>query len=265
MYAESYRKEGVNIYAVHVQNEPNINSVYPSCLWSAAEIRDFVRDYMGPIFKQRKLDAEIWLGTLCDGNFVDVTDVVLSDPKANAFITGVALQYMGQYQIEDVSRLYPSKKIIQSETECKNGKNSWDDAEYTYTLMLQYLSHGASAYFMWNMVLDETGKSTWDWQQNAMITADTKTGKVVFNPEFYLMQHFSHFIKPGAKRIDLAGSWSWKMAFENPDGSINLIIANIGDASVEQSFAACFADDPRTITFTLPAHSFNTFTIPPLK
>ena len=64
LYAENYRMEGINVYAVHVQNEPTIDSKYPSCLWTGTQIRDFVRDYMGPTFKDRKLDAEIWLGTI---------------------------------------------------------------------------------------------------------------------------------------------------------------------------------------------------------
>src|ERR1035438_10432664 len=98
---------------------------------------------MGPIFKQRKLDAEIWLGTLCDGNFCDVTDTVLSDAKAAAFIKAIALQYVGKDQIDDAAAIYPDKKIVQSETECHAGKNSWDDAEETYGLINFYLGHGA--------------------------------------------------------------------------------------------------------------------------
>jgi len=68
-----------------------------------------------------------------------------------------------------------------SETECNGGGNSWTDAQRLYGLMKRYIENGAGSYFAWNMVLDDTGMSTWKWRQDALITVNQGTGKVTFN------------------------------------------------------------------------------------
>ncbi|MGC3988972.1 MAG: glycoside hydrolase family 30 beta sandwich domain-containing protein [Chthoniobacteraceae bacterium] len=75
------------------------------------------------------------------------------------------------------------------------------------------------------------------------------------------MQHFSHYVKPGAKRVLVTGPWGDKMAFVNPDGSTVFEVAN----SSNKPFAAVLAVAGRsegTFTATLPAHSVNTFVVP---
>ena len=56
-----------------------------------------------------------------------------------------------------------------------------------------------------------------------MISIDSVTAAVHYNPEFYLVKHFSHFIQPGDRRSELA--------FRNPDGSIVLVLHNEGEGS----------------------------------
>ena len=52
-------------------------------------------------------------------------------------------------------------------------------------------------------------------------------GKVIYNPEFYVMKHASHFIRRGARRLWLSGQWNaFALAFENPDGSRVVLIQN---------------------------------------
>ena len=72
LFVENYEREGIHIDQVHVQNEPVANQKFPSCMWTGAELRDFIKGYLGPTFEQRGLDTEIWLGTInapgCDYN-----------------------------------------------------------------------------------------------------------------------------------------------------------------------------------------------------
>jgi len=182
-WVEAYREAGINIYAVFPQNEPNILSAYPSCLWTGPQLREFIADYFGPTLRDRKTNVELWLGTLNgdspnDGNNAnDRLITVLEDPKAGAFITGISFQYDRRNLIGSASELYPDKKLMQSETECNRGDNSWADAQKLYGFMTHYLENNAGSYFAWNMVLDDGGMSTWNWRQNALITIDRATGK----------------------------------------------------------------------------------------
>ncbi len=154
--------------------------------------------------------------------------------------------------------LYPDKKLIQSETECNKGDNSWADAQRLYGLMKRYIENGAGSYFAWNMVLDETGLSTWNWRQNALITVHRETGNVTYHGEYYVMRHFSQFVKPGAKRALATGVWGDKIAFVNPDGSTTLVVGNSANRS--HSVRVAVADTGFEVN--LPAESVNTFILP---
>jgi glucosylceramidase len=263
-WVEAYRAERINVFAVFTQNEPNVLNVYPTCIWTGQQLREFIADYLGPTVRDRHTNFELWLGTLNDGNINDRTLTVLSDPRANAFVTGLSFQYDGKLQIATAAQLYPDKKLMQSETECNDGKNSWPDAQRLYGLMRHYLEGGAGSYFMWNMVLDETGTSSWKWRQNAMVTVNRVTGQVTLNGEYYVMRHFSQFVKPGARRILVTGPWGDKIAFANPDGSIVLVIANGAMRPLPVVLNIAGRSDGRdTLNVTLPAGSVNTFVVGP--
>jgi len=267
-WIESYRAEGVNLYAISPQNEPNILNVYPTTLWSASQLSEFIGDYLGPTLKNQGIDIEIWLGLNGDPfnggeNPNDRLIRVMEDAEASEFITGIGFQYDSRNQIALAHELYPDRKLMQSESVCFNGDNSWEQAEELYRLIKRYFDGGANAYFAWNMILDETGKSSWDWAQNALITVDQRSGKVTYNGEYYVYKQFSRFVKPGAKRIMTTGSWGDRIAFENQDGSIVLVVANISDDGHEVRIAVEGLSVGDTLEVELAAHSINTFVVVP--
>ncbi len=266
-WVEAYRATGIDVYAITPQNEPNILSAYPSCLWTGPQLREFIADYLGPTLRERKTSVELWLGLngdpFNDGENANARLVtVLEDPPAGAFLTGIALQYDSRNQTATARALYPDKKLMQSETECLSGKNSWADAQHLYGLMKRYLESGAGSYFAWNMVLDETGMSTWKLRQNALITVDRASGQVTFNGEYHVMRHFGRYVKPGAKRVLTTGPWGEQIAFVNPDGSAVLVMANNADKAHEVAITVAAHPGSDTFKATLPAGSINTFIVP---
>lgn len=269
-WVEAYRRDGIPVYALAPQNESNILSAYPSCLWTGEQLREFIADYLGPTLRDRKTNVELWLGTLNGDAFNGGENInyrlvtVLEDPKANALLGGVTFQYDNTSNLTGAAReLYPDKKLIQSETDCYNGKNSWDEAMGLYARMKRYIDNGVGSYFAWNMVLDETGLSTWKWRQNALITIDQATGKVTYNGEYYVMRHFSHYVKPGAKRVLTTGPWGDKIAFVNPDGSTVIVIGNSTKQPQPVTLAVAGRADGDTLKATLPPRSINTFVVAP--
>src|SRR5712671_1714943 len=54
-YIREYEKEGVPIWGLTVQNEPAAAQVWESCVYTADEERDFVRDYLGPTLEKAGL------------------------------------------------------------------------------------------------------------------------------------------------------------------------------------------------------------------
>src|SRR4030042_2256456 len=205
-YFESYRQAGIPVYAVHVQNEPNSCQNFPSCIWTAGDMNRFIGSYLGPRFEKAGLQAEIWYGTI-EREFIENIDTVMTDPASSAYVQGIGMQWGGKNVIPLVHSKYPDVKLMQTESECGNGSNDWNAAEYTFSLIRHYLENGANSYMYWNMVLDETGKSHWGWKQNSLITVNSLTSEVTLNPEYYLLRHLSYFVLPGARRIETSGEY----------------------------------------------------------
>jgi glucosylceramidase len=271
-YIEAYKKEGIDITQVHIQNEPFADQKFPSCLWSGEQFRVFIKDYIGPLFEKEGMDTEIWFGTLngptqmnfgfTGGITINLYDTyvdhVLFDEEARKYIKGIGYQWAGQQVIQRTHESFPELKLMQTENECGDGRNTWEYARYIFNLVRHYFSNGVNGYVYWNMVLEPTGKSTWGWQQNSMITIDPEAKKAIYNPEFFLMKHFSHFIQPGAVRLGTSGHWSGSsLAFENPDGEIVVVVSNAMDR--ERNFS--FKNKGEEFTVTLKPNSFNTLVI----
>ncbi|HEX2950909.1 MAG TPA: glycosyl hydrolase [Armatimonadota bacterium] len=266
-FIQAYAAEGITIHQLHVQNEPMSDQKFPSCVWSGEQFRDFIVNYLGPLFDTHHCDTEIWLGTL-NGPETDnrmlytgydqYANLVLSDPQALAYIKGVSYQWAGKFAIQQTSASYPELRYMQSENECGDGTNTWEYARYIFNLFRHYLSNGVNSYIYWNMVLEPGGRSTWGWQQNALMTIDAKAEMVTINPEYYVMKHYSHFIQPGAVRLVTRGHLTGNaVVFRNPDGAIVAVVGN----GLPHARCFTFKAANREFTAELRPYSFNTFVI----
>src|SRR5260221_12110227 len=123
-FIREYEKEGVPIWGVTVQNEPAAAQVWDSCLYSAEEERDFVRDYLGPTFKKAGLGhikIIIW-----DHNrdlLVQRVQASYNDPEASSYIWVAAFHWYGPAKFENLQlahEAWPDKKLIFTEG-CQEG------------------------------------------------------------------------------------------------------------------------------------------------
>jgi glucosylceramidase len=265
-YVQAYRSDGVNLYAIHPQNEPKYNTGnYPQCVWSGQEINVFLRDYLVPQLKKDHVDVQVWLGTIVNSSLADYADPVLGDAATRPAISGVGYQYGGQGAILGTHKKYPGLKMLQTETECYNGENSWDEALTTFRKMIEDMNHFANGYTFWNMVLSEKSTSSWGWKQNSLLKIDTQTKEIIYNPEYYSLKHFGYFVKPGAVRIGVSAmtqiggedestfSSSNVIAFRNPSGELVLIFSNAGDKPMPLTLRA----GDNSANLEVPAKSMN--------
>ena len=75
------------------------------------------------------------------------------------------------------------------------------------------------------MALPKNALSTWGWTQNSLFTIDN--GDYIKNPEYYIVKHFSHFVKKGAVMLKTNGPHTTNTAaFRNPDGTFVCVIVN---------------------------------------
>lgn len=232
-YIEAYKNEGIDIFGFCVQNETDVINIYPTSTMTPELMTYFLRAYLIPEMvklEKKPLKTEIWVGTI--RNVKGYVDGIVSDPVIKQFVKGIGYQYSSADTVGDSYKKHPGIKLLHTEAPCHNGANSWKEAENIFKDIVMYLENGCTNYCYWNMVLNETGLSTWNWKQNSMITVNRETKEVIFNPEFYVMKHFSHFIMPGAKRIESQGDYNESyIAFKNPDGSIICVLSNFSEES----------------------------------
>jgi len=222
-FIDAYRKEGIDIFMVMPQNEFNSCQIFPSCTWTAEGINRFVGQYLGP--EMKKQNVELMFGTMERPNHL-LVDTLLVDKQSGEYIKGVGFQWAGKGAVRQIHGRHPSLKIYQTEQECGNGKNDWEYCSYAWELMKHYLSNGTNVYTYWNTSLEEGGISRWGWSQNSLVTVDPVKHTYKFNYEYYLIKHFSHYIQPGAQRLNISGEFTDMLAFRNADGSIVLVMNN---------------------------------------
>jgi len=253
-FIEAYRNEGINIFMVMPQNEFNSAQIFPSCTWTSKGLTEFVGKYLGPTMK--KLEVEIMFGTMERGNEA-LVDTILTDPEAKQYVSGVGFQWAGKKSIAGIYKRYPNLKLYQTEQECGDGNNDWKSCIYSWSLMKHYLTNGANAYMYWNTSLDKGGISTWGWRQNSLVSVDTTNNSYSYNPEYYLLKHVSHFVRPGAKRLNSTGAFKNLLAFKNPDGSTVLVLRN--ELQTDKQIIVKLND--KNISIPLKADSFTTVKI----
>lgn len=237
-YIEEYKKEGIDIWAVTVQNEPNATQPWDSCLYTGEEERDFIKHHLGEQLAPLGVKIMVW-----DHNRERVYErgcTVLDDPIAARYVCGTACHWYSGDHFEQLSllhRRHPDKCIVFSEGchEYRSGDASdWDIAvRYAHDIIGDFNNY-CTAFTDWNLLLDETGGPNHAGNFcHAPVMADTRTGEVTLNSAYYAIGHFSRFVKRGAVRIGLSKYTDQleACAFQNPDGSAAVILLNRTDAA----------------------------------
>ena len=253
-FIDAYKAEGVDVFMVMPQNEPNSAQWYPACTWTPEGLAAFIK-YLGPEMASRGVD--VYLGTMERAD-PDLWDRILTDPEAGPCIKGMGFQWAGKDALPELHRRHPSLPCYQTEQECGDGRNDWAGAMHSWDLMKHYIGNGVQSYFYWNTSLLEGGVSTWGWTQNSLVVVDKESKTFRYSPEFYVFKHLTHYVQPGARVLTLGGTYEDALGFLNPDGSTVLLLANQSDAPKTVSLEG-FSGRPRVVT--LPAGSINTLVL----
>ncbi|MDA3851490.1 MAG: glycoside hydrolase family 30 protein [Spirochaetaceae bacterium] len=262
-YIQKMEVEGIIISAITIQNEPAATQIWDSCIYSAEDERDFVRDYLGPALKREGLGH---IKIVCwDHNRAEAYDraqKIFDDAQASQYVYGIGIHwYMGDNydNLKLINDIYPDKKIWFTEgcQECGPHFGDWNVAERYGHSIINDLNHNTSAWCDWNLFLDETGGPNHvNNLCSAPIIGETIKDQVIFNPSYYYMAHFSKFIKKDARRVALATTSDQLegTAFINPTGERVVILMNKSDKDI--SYALHNINKGTYIK--MPAHSIHT-------
>jgi glucosylceramidase len=263
-YIKAYAEAGVPIYAITMQNEPlNVPGNYPGMGMTAVEQAAFLRDNLGPAFREAGLRTKI---LVFDHNWdlIEYPVRVLSDAKAASFAAGTATHCYGgtpTAQLELHNR-FPEKEIWM--TECSGG--DWQKGnllEQQVRLIIGSTRNWAKSVVLWNLALNQDHEPYLGGCTNCrgVVTVNDSGSPAQVTPtvDYTALAHVSKFVKPGARRIESnsfdQGSLE-DVAFQNSDGSIVLLVLNSSGATVGFNIAW----DGKYASYKLSSGAVATFT-----
>jgi glucosylceramidase len=221
---------------------------WESCVYSAEDERDFLKNYLGPTMKRAGLgDKKIIAWDHNRDLIYQRVSTILADPKAAQYVWGIGFHWYepwsGGDQMFDNVRLvhetFPDKNLLFTEGTVDSFKapdiTNWRLGEAYGRSMINDFNDGAVGWTDWNVLLDEQGGPNHVGNFCfAPIHADTKTGEITYTNSYYYIGHFSKFVRPGARKIAASSSRSALLstAFVNPDGKVSVVVMNKGDQTV---------------------------------
>ncbi|MDT8401634.1 MAG: glycoside hydrolase family 30 protein [Bacteroidales bacterium] len=269
-FIKEYEEEGIPIWGITVQNEPMATQTWESCIYTAGEERDFLKNHLGPAMEKEGLgDKKIVVWDHNRDLLNHRVNVILEDPRASKYVWGVGFHWYETWtggdpmyvNLDKMKEAFPGKYLLFTEG-CNGGFNRdryqyWPNAEHYGLSMINDFNQGTVGWTDWNILLDQYGGP--NHVENfcfAPIHGDTETGELVYTPAYYYIGHFSKFIRPGARRVSTASSRSHLpgTSFLNTDGSLVSVIMNHGDEEIGYSLYV----GTEAISLSIPAHAIQT-------
>lgn len=247
-FINEYEKRDIPIWGLTVQNEPMATQRWESCIYTAEEERNFIKNHLGPTLEREELgDKKIIAWDHNRDLIVNRANTILGDPEAAKYVWGLGFHWYETWtgsqplynNLKSVKESFPDKQLIFTEG-CNEAFDDekyqfWPNAERYGNSMINDFNSGTAAWTDWNILLDENGGP--NHVENfcfAPIHADLQTGELIKTPSYYYIGHFSKFIQPGAQRISTNVSRSFLEAtsFQNEDGEIATVVMNSTDEEI---------------------------------
>ncbi len=212
-YIEFYEKDGIPIWGISVQNEPEAVQTWDSCLYTAEEERDFIKKFLGPALERYNyLHKKLIIWDHNRDVMVKRARTVLSDPDASKYVWGTGFHWYNGDHFDEVQKVhdeFPDKELIFTEG-CQEGGphiGSWNLGERYATSIINDLNRWTVAWIDWNLILDERGGPNHVGNFcSAPIIVDTNKNELLYQSSYYYLGHFSRFFNRGDKIIECKNS-----------------------------------------------------------
>jgi glucuronoarabinoxylan endo-1,4-beta-xylanase len=212
-FVDYMASNGAPLYAISVQNEPDVHVTYESCDWNAEEMLKFVKENAGSI------------GTKIIAPESADFDKSLSDPMLNDPVGAANLSIIGGHIYGGGLESYPLAESKGKEiwmTEILDLDISWEANLGTGKEINDCMNAGMSTYISWYIVrfygpIDEFGNVS-------------KRG--------YVMSQYARFVRPGFFRVDATANPQADVYVTAYKDSSKIVIVAINNSSstVEQTF-----------------------------
>ena len=262
-YIEFYERDGVPIWGISVQNEPEAVQTWDSCIYTGEEERDFIKNFLGPALKRNKyLDKKLVIWDHNRDVMVERSRAVLSDPDAAQYVWGTGFHWYNGDHFEEVQKVhdeFPDKELIFTEG-CQEGGphiGSWDLGERYATSIINDLNRYTVGWIDWNLLLDERGGPNHVGNYcSAPIIVNTKTQELLYQSSYFYLGHFSRFFGRGDKIVECKNTTSQLLSLSgiNKNGKLTTTILN----KEEDSIPFLYDDGLEKKSYLIPPRSIIT-------
>lgn len=262
-YIQGMAGSGIRLDAITVQNEPLHPGNNPSLYMPAEAQADFVRNHLGPAFREAGIDTKI---VLYDHNAdrPDYPISILDDPQAAAFVNGSAFHlYGGEIgALSEVHARHPDKDLYFTEQWIgAPGDFGGDFGWHIAQLMIGAPNNWCKTVLQWNLAADENQEPHTDRGgcTRCLGGITIQGDSVTRNPAYYIVAQNSKFIPAGAVRIGSSqADGIGNVAYRRPDGARVVLIQNQGDGAWDLTVS----EGTETVSFSLAPGEVGTLVWP---
>jgi glucosylceramidase len=258
-YIQAMKQHGIAIDAITIQNEPENPKNNPSMLMTAEEQTNFIKNHLGPAFKEAGIQTKIIVfDHNCDHPEYPIA--ILNDKEANSYVDGSAFHlYLGKIDaLSTVHDAHQDKHVYFTEQwTSPQGTFAGDLRWHTKELIVGATRNWSRTVLEWNLAADtefnpHTDEGGCTMCQGALTIGDS----VSRNVSYYIIAHASKFVSPGSIRVaSNIPDQLHNVAFTTPDGKTVLIVVN--DNASEQKFV--IKADNQAVAASLPAGAVATY------
>jgi len=283
----AYKDQGVPIWAVTIQNEPENNASWEACLLNSSEEADFLGAYLGPAMSSEHPNVSIFVYDHNKDHVAQWANVISEDKDAAKYATGVAYHWYSGDSFDAVASIHaalPQLQLLASEATYERYRwkagatletGEWSMGEGYAHDIIGDLNAGSVGWIDWNLLLDENGGPNHvDNVCDAAMMANLSKGDVYRHPQYYYIGHFSKFMHPDSVRLVTTvgptpsyngtsrpyGTCTGEdgleaTSFRRPDGRVSTVVLNCGEGAIDFKLL----HGGRAASTSIPPHSIQTY------
>ncbi len=260
-YIQGMKANGINIWAITTQNEPQSADNTPSMQMTMQEQTDFINNNLGPAFKAAGITTKI----IAYDHNCDVTDYPIFVCNNSAYVDGSAFHFYGG-PITAMTTVYNAthKNVYFTEYCTCSNDFAAQLSKHMQSIMIGSLSNWSKVALEWNLA---TNASLGPHTDNGGcgicyggVTINNATS-YSYNSSYYIVAQMSKVMRMDAVRIASSSTNSSlpNVACINADSSRSLVTYNNSGSAI--AFDVVW--NGKSFPFTLTANSVASFTWQP--
>lgn len=257
-YIAAMQAQGIPIWGITPQNEPENPNNEPSMLMNSTEQKNFINQQLGP-----QLAAAGYGGVkiIAFDHNCDNTAYPIDVLNNSSYVDGAAFHlYLGNISAMSTVKTQTNKNVYFTEQYTGSGGSFGGDfGWHMQNVVIGSTNNWSKTVLEWNAANNSSLGPRTPGGCNTCLGAITVNNSTSYtkNVAYYIIGQISKYVKPGAVRIGSSSTNGsiLSVGFKNPDGSTALVIYNSGGSNTIKVVSGSSA-----FNYTVPGSSAVTFT-----